>query len=80
MLSQEALDYIADTLEEYVDLVELCIIVDTTGSEEYEKSIKKLKKTIEKLRKGKTEGILDYKMVAMYRDHLESEARQRRSS
>lgn len=80
MLSQEALNYIADTLEEYIDLVELCIIVDTTSSEDYEKSVKKLRKTIKKLREGKTDGILDPKMVAMYRDHLENEANQRRIS
>lgn len=79
MLSREALNYIADTLEEYVDLVELCILVDTTSSEDYEKSVKKLRKTIKKLRDGKTDDILDPKMVAMYRDHLENEARRGRS-
>lgn len=75
MLSQKALDYIADTLEEYADLVELCILVDSVSSEEYDKSMKKTRKTIEKLRKGKTEGILDPKMVAIYQDQLENEAK-----
>lgn len=75
MLSQNALNYIADTLEEYVDLLELCILVDSATSEDYDKSVKKVRKTIKKLREGKTDGILDPKMVAMYRDHLESEAR-----
>lgn len=80
MLTQDALNYIADTIEDYVDLVDLCIIIDTAGSEDYEKSMKKLKKAIKKLREGKTDGILDPKMVAMYRDNLESAAIQRRSS
>lgn len=76
MLSQKALDYIADTLEEYVDLLELCILVDSATSEDFDKSVKKIRKTIKKLREGKTEGILDPKMVALYRDHLENEAKE----
>ena len=75
MLSQKALDYIADTLEEYVDLVELCILVDSANSEEFDKSMKKIRKTIKKLREGKTEGILNPEKVAMYRELLENEAK-----
>lgn len=75
MLSQKALNYIADTLEEYVDLVELCILVDSVNSEEFDKSMKKIRKTIKKLREGKTEGILNPEKVAMYRELLENEAK-----
>lgn len=75
MLSQKALNYIADTLEEYVDLVELCILVDSANSEEFDKSMKKIRKTIKKLREGKTEGILNPEKVAMYRELLENEAK-----
>lgn len=75
MLSQKALNYIASTLEEYVDLVELCILNDSASSEDFEKSMKKIRKTIKKLREGKTEGILNPEKVAIYRDLLENEAK-----
>ena len=48
MLSQKALDYIADTLEEYADLTELCILNDSASSEDFDKAMKKIRKTIKK--------------------------------
>ena len=75
MLSQKALDYIADTLEEYADLTELCILNDSASSEDFDKAMKKIIKTIKKLREGKTEGILNPEKVAMYREFLENEAK-----
>ena len=75
MLSQKALDYIADTLEEYADLTELCILNDSASSEDFDKAMKKIRKTIKKLREGKTEGILNPEKVAMYRELLENEAK-----
>lgn len=75
MLSQKALDYIADTLEEYADLTELCILNDSASSEDFDKAMKKIRKTIKKLREGKTEGILNPEKVAMYREFLENEAK-----
>lgn len=78
MLSQRGLDYIADSLEEYVDLVELCILVPATSSEDFDKSVKKVRKVIKKLREGKTEGILDPKEVATFKDCIENEAKEGR--
>ena len=75
MLSQKALDYIADTLEEYADLTELCSLNESASSEDFDKAMKKIRKTIKNLREGKTEGILNPEKVAMYREFLENEAK-----
>lgn len=74
MLSQKALNHIADSLEEYINLAETCIIIELQSAEDYEASVKKVRKIIKKLRKGEWEGVLDPQMVSVYRDYLENEA------
>ena len=77
MLSKQALNMIADNLEEYLNILSTCIILDISHSKSYDKAVSKVEKAISKLRKGKWEGILDPEYVESYKDLLELELKRR---
>ena len=56
---QEIMNRMADNLENYLDIIENYVIIEGITEEEYEKSIKTVKKLIKKLRKGKGEEVFD---------------------
>jgi hypothetical protein len=74
-LSQQALNYIADSLEYYIRAHQICVVVEGISEKRYKKCMKKLDKVIKKLRKGETEGILKPSMVEVFKDTIEREAR-----
>ena len=75
MISNECAEYIASSLEDYVNTVDLCILIDHVKSKDYEKSIKIIRKEVIKpLKKGKIEDVFSSKRLEKYRDYLENEA------
>ena len=76
MLSKNVKRYIADSLEEFINLLDFLIIVDSVSKEEYDQSVKAAKKVIKKLKKGKGDNLFDPEMASLYSDMREQEAKQ----
>lgn len=74
MLSKDAKKYIADSLENYVDLMDTCILRSINDEEKFNKACKKVKKVIKHLRKGKED---DFRLEVLdeHRDEIEEGAR-----
>ena len=53
------MDYIADSLESYLDIITSYVIIEGITEEEYEDAVKTVKKLIKKLRKGKGDDVFD---------------------
>lgn len=79
ILSKEAAKFVADSVEEYVNLLELCIIINGPSAETFQNSIKHVRKTIKKIRKGKEEDVFDLEVLAEYRDMFESAAARKQA-
>lgn len=73
-LSERALNYIADSIQGYVDLVQISMILNDVTPEEYDKAMKTIKKTVKKLKKGDTKGIFDNEVLSHFADRIEIEA------
>ena len=56
---QKTMDYIADSLESYLDIITSYVIIEGITEEEYEDAVKTVKKLIKKLRKGKGDDVFD---------------------
>lgn len=56
---QKVLDKIADSLEAYLDIVTSYVIIEGITKDEYDGSVKTIKKLIKKLRKGKGDEVFD---------------------
>lgn len=74
MLSREAKNYIADSLENYVDLMDTCILRSINDEEKFNKACKKVRKVIKRLRKGK-EDMFRLDVLDDHRDEIEEAAR-----
>ena len=57
---QKKLDYIADSLEAYLDISTSYVIIEGITEEEYEDAVKTVKKLIKKLRKGKGDEVFNH--------------------
>ena len=76
VLSKNVKRYIADSLEEFLNLLDFLIIVDNVSKEDYDRSVKAANKVIKKLKKGKGDNLFDPEMASRYSDMLEQEAKQ----
>ena len=56
---QKTMDYIADSLESYLDIITSYVIIEGITEEEYEDAVKTVKKLIKKFRKGKGDDVYD---------------------
>ena len=56
---QKVLDKIADSLEAYLDIITNYVIIEGITKDEYDESVKTVKKLIKKLRKGKGDEVFD---------------------
>ena len=56
---QKVLDKIADSLEAYLDIITSYVIIEGITKDEYDESVKTVKKLIKKLRKGKGDEVFD---------------------
>ena len=74
MLKKKKKNYIADVLENYVDLMDTCILKSINDEEKFMKGCKKVRKAIKKLRKGK-EDDLRLDVLDEYREEIEEAAR-----
>lgn len=75
VLSQEVCDYIANDLEQYLTVHQMCIIIEGCSEKKYKKAVEKVEETIKKLRKGKTKKCVDPEMAERLGPTLEYEAR-----
>lgn len=57
--NQKLMDKMADNLENYLEIVTNYVIIEGLTKEEYDSSVKTVKKLIKKLRKGKGDEIFD---------------------
>lgn len=56
---QKVLDKMADSLEAYLDIITNYVIIEGITKDEYDESVKTVKKLIKKLRKGKGDEVFD---------------------
>ena len=56
---KKLMNRMADDLENYIDIIESYIIIEGITEEEYEESLKTVRKLIKKLRKGKGDEVFD---------------------
>ena len=56
---KKLMNNMADDLENYIDIIESYIIIEGITEEEYEESLKTVRKLIKKLRKGKGDEVFD---------------------
>lgn len=56
---QKVLDKMADSLEAYLDIITSYVIIEGITKDEYDESVKTVKKLIKKLRKGKGDEVFD---------------------
>ena len=56
---QKILDKMADSLEAYLDIITSYVIIEGITKDEYDESVKTVKKLIKKLRKGKGDEVFD---------------------
>ena len=68
-IPQATLDKMASNLENYLEILDRYIILEGITKEEYEASVKTIKKLIKKLRKGDVDSCID---MERYRELLES--------
>lgn len=74
MLSREAKNYIADSLDNYVTIMDTCILRSINDEEKFNKACKKVRKLIKQLRKGK-EDAFRLEVLDEHRDEIEEAAR-----
>ena len=78
ILSEDACNMIAESIEDYRDLIENATVIQANVSaEEYYDALKTIKKLVKKLRAGKAEAVIEPEMLAPYRDEIEEMARTR---
>ena len=75
-LSKRALEYIAHSIEEYANLVDISMILNDVTPDEYDEAMKTIRKTIKKLKKGDTKGIFDKEVLEHFTDRIEASAEQ----
>ena len=56
---QKVLDKMADSLKAYLDIITSYVIIEGITKDEYDESVKTVKKLIKKLRKGKGDEVFD---------------------
>lgn len=56
---KKLMNNMADDLENYLDIIDSYIIIEGITEEEYEESMKTVRKLIKKLRKGKGDEVFD---------------------
>ena len=56
---KKLMNRMADDLENYIDIIESYIIIEGITEEEYEESLKTVRKLIKKLRKGMGDEVFD---------------------
>ena len=56
---KKLMNRMADDLENYIDIIESYIIIEAITEEEYEESLKTVRKLIKKLRKGMGDEVFD---------------------
>ena len=56
---QKVLDSMADSLESYLDIITSYVIIEGITKDEYDESVKTVRKLIKKLRKGKGDEVFD---------------------
>lgn len=56
---QELMNKMANDLENYIELIDSYVIIEGITKEEYDESIKTVKKLIKKLKKGKGDEVFD---------------------
>lgn len=74
MLSQDALNYIADCLEYYIEAHRICVVIEGVSEKKYNDGIKQIQKAIKKLRKGKIKGVLKPSMIEVLGESIERDA------
>lgn len=79
MVSKTGLEFIANTILNYANMLEFTIILDGSLPKNLEKSMKVVRKHCEKYKKGKTTNI-SMKMLALHEDEIEREARMEKSA
>lgn len=77
LISKPTAVYIGSVIEDFLNKAEVCMLSDNTPSytdEEFTEAVKALHKVVKKLKRGKTKGIFNPKMLAQWADMLEKDA------
>lgn len=70
---QKFMNDMADNLESYLEIIDKYIIIEGLTKEEYDDSVKKVRKLIKKLRKGKGEDVFDEERYIQYKMNDQTE-------